>query len=299
MKKYISILLVIVTFGYAEAQDIQFVKAENGLVIRENPNQGATRLGMLDYGTAIEITEHTNLMLDVIDNGKKLTGEWVKIRSIDAFETFDEGYVFNGFLTEEKLQKRFKTNYDTFTVNIEGISEKKAVIDEVNPDFDAVLFYKLKEKENLDNKIVRVKHHKEFRSIEVFQKYENSIAISDNASHCDLINWKHYYSSWKPLKTISSNRRFVSLSISEKQTSRFIEVDLEELKAEVNESCGASWGEVIKDVKSINDFPVSVTLSKVFFRVVMTDIEGNKIEKIIIFEVPLNTETKSDSYAKI
>ena len=92
-------------------------------------------------------------MLDVIDNGKKLTGEWVKIRSIDAFETFDEGYVFNGFLTEEKLQKRFKTNYDAFTVNIEGISEKKAVIDEVNPDFDAVLIYMLKENENLDNKI--------------------------------------------------------------------------------------------------------------------------------------------------
>jgi len=299
MKKYISILLVIVTFGYAEAQDIQFVKAENGLVIREKPNQGATRLGMLDYGTAIEITEHTNLILDVVDNGKKLTGEWVKIRSIDAFETFDEGYVFNGFLTEEKLQKRFKTNYDAFTVNIEGISEKKAVIDEVNPDFDAVLIYMLKENENLDNKIVRVKHHQEFRTIQVFQKHENSIAISDNNSHCDLINWKHYYSSWKPLKTISSNHRFESLLISEKQTSRFIEVDLEELKAEVNETCGASWSEVIKDVKSINDFPVSVTLSKVFYRVVMTDIEGNKIEKIIIFKVPLNTETKSDSYAKL
>ena len=299
MKKYISILIVIVTFGYAEAQDIQFVKAENGLVIREKPNQGATRLGMLDYGTAIEIKEHTNLMLDVIDNGKKLTGEWVKIRSIDAFETFDEGYVFNGFLTEEKLQKRFKTNYDAFTVNVEGISEKKAVKDEVNPDFDAVLIYKLKENENLDNKTIRVKHHQEFRNIQIFQKHENSIAISDNNSHCDLINWKHYYSSWKPLKTISSNHRFESLPILEKQRSRFIEVDLEELKAEVNETCGASWGEVIKDVKSINDFPVRITLSKVFFRVVMTDIEGNKIEKIIIFEVPLNTETKSDSYAKL
>jgi len=238
-------------------------------------------------------------MLDVIDNGKKLTGEWVKIRSIDAFETFDEGYVFNGFLTEAKLQKRFKENYDAFTVNIEGISEKKAVKDEVNPDFDAVLIYKLKENENLDNKTIRVKHHQEFRSIEVFQKHENSIAISDNNSHCDLINWKHYYSSWKPLKIISSNHRFESLPISEKQRSRFIEVDLGELKAEVNETCGASWSAIIKDVKSINDFPASVTLSKVFFRVVMTDIEGNKIEKIIIFEVPLNTETKSDSYAKI
>ena len=87
---------------------------------------------------------------------------------------------------------------------LEGISENKAVKDKVNPDFDTVLIYKLKENENLDNKIVRVKHHQEFRTIQVFQKHENSIAISDNNSHCDLINWKHYYSSWKPLKTISS-----------------------------------------------------------------------------------------------
>ncbi|NNK82662.1 MAG: SH3 domain-containing protein [Flavobacteriaceae bacterium] len=299
MKKYISILLVIVTFSFAKAQDIQFVNAENGLVIREKPNQGARRLGMLDYGTAIEITEHTNLMLDVIDNGKKLSGEWVKIRSIDAFETFDEGYVFNGFLTEEKLQKRFKTKYKAFTVSMEGISEKKSIKDVINPNFDAVLIYKLKEDEALNNKIVRVKHHQEFRSIQVFQKHENSIAISDNASHCDLINWKHYYSSWKPLKTISSNHRFESLPISEKQASRFIEVDIEKLKTEVNETCGESWSNSIKDISSVNDFPASVKLSKLFFRIVMTDIDGNKIEKLIIFEVPLNTETKDDSYAKL
>ena len=299
MRKYISILVIIVTFGYVDAQDIQFVNAENGLVIREKPNQGATRLGKLDYGTAIEITEHTNLMLDVIDKGKKLTGEWVKIRGIDAFETFDEGYVFNGFLTEDKLQKRFKTKYDAFTVNIKGVSEKKAIKDEVNPDFDAVLIYKLKEGETMDNKTINVKHHQEFRNIQVFQKHENSIAISDNASHCDLINWKHYYSSWKPLTTVSSNRRFKTVPISEKQTSRFIDVDIEELKAEVNETCGESWNAAIKDIKSVNDFPASVTLSKVFLRVVMTDIEGNKIEKIIIFEVPLNIETKDDSYAKL
>ncbi len=63
---------------------------------------------MLDYGTVIEIIEHTNLQLDVVDNGKKLSGKWVKVRGIDAYEFFEEGYVFNGYLTEEKLEKRFK-----------------------------------------------------------------------------------------------------------------------------------------------------------------------------------------------
>ena len=46
--------------GYVQAQDIQYVKAENGLAIRENPNRGAARLGVLDYGTVLEIIEHTN-----------------------------------------------------------------------------------------------------------------------------------------------------------------------------------------------------------------------------------------------
>ena len=70
MKNLISIILVILAFGYAEAQDIQYVNAENGLIVRERPSQGAIKVGMLDYGTAIEITEHTNLKLDVIDGGK-------------------------------------------------------------------------------------------------------------------------------------------------------------------------------------------------------------------------------------
>lgn len=297
MKNLISILVVIVTFGYVNAQDIQYVKAENGLIIREKPNQGATRLGMLDYGTAIEITQHTNLKLDVIDGGKKISGEWVKVRSIDAYDVFDEGYVFNGFLTQRKLQKRFKMSYDEFTVNIDGLIEKKALEDTINPEFNSVIIYKLKDNESVEDKIINIKHHQEFRSIEVFQKHENSIAISDNESHCDLIHWKHYYSSWRPLNTIVNHKKFKTLRISQQEKSRFIEIDIDTLKAEVGDNCGTSWSNTIKDIKTVNDFPASITLSKVFFKILMTDIEGNKIEKIIIFEVPLDTE-KLDSYAQ-
>lgn len=299
MKKYISIVLIIVTFGYVDAQDIQFVKAENGLVVREKPNRGATRLGTLDYGTAIEITEHTNLMMDVVDKGEKLTGEWVKIRGIDAYDVIEEGYVFNGFLTQEKLQKRFKSTYNEFTVNIEGITEKELNMERINPEFDAVLIYRLNENETLENKIISVKHHQDFRKIEVYQKHENSIAISDNASHCDLIDWKHYYSSWKPLKTVASNHKFQISEVSTKEASRFIDVNIEELKTEVNETCGESWSAAIEDIKTVNDFPASVTLSKVFLRISMTDIDGLITEKIIIFEVPLNIKSKSDTYAKL
>ena len=299
MKNLISIIVVIVAFSYADAQDIQYVNAENGLIIREKPSQGAIKLGMLDYGTVLEITEHTNLKLDVIDGGKKLSGQWVKVRGIDAYEFFEEGYVFNGYLTEEKLEKRFKKFYDEFTVTIEGISEKDRIKGEINPDFDGVLFYKLDDDETLEGKIVRVKHHQEFRNIEVFQKHENSIAISDDKSHCDIINWQHYYSSWRPLKTMSSNKKFEALPISEKEASRFIDVNIDELKTFVNDTCGETWSDSIKDVTSLNDYPTKIVVSKMYLRILMTDIDGYKTEKIIIFEVPLDSQTKKESYAKL
>ncbi|MFK2818967.1 SH3 domain-containing protein [Flavobacteriaceae sp. LMIT009] len=295
---YKAFILMCLFMGYAQAQDIQYVNAENGLAVRENPNRGSTRLGLLDYGTVLEIIEHTNLQLDVMDNGQKLSGEWVKVRSIDAYDTF-EGYVFNGFLTEEKLEKRFKATYDEFTVHIEGITEKKAKTDKINPEFDGVIFYTFKEGESLDGKTIRVKHHQDFRSIQVFQKHENSLVINDDKSHCDMINWQHYYSSWKPLRTISSNHQFKGLAISEKEASRFIEVDLEEFKHVVNEDCGEAWSESVKDVQSVTDDPVSIKTTKEYLRVVMTDIDGNKIEKVIIFEVPLKSLKEKDLYAKL
>jgi len=298
MKTIVNFLAIIVAFNFATAQDIQYVNAENGLAIREKPNRGAMRLDLLDYGTVLEVVEHTNLKLDVMNNGEKLSGEWVKVRSIDAYDTF-EGYVFNGFLTQEKLKKQFKSKYDEFTVTIEGLAEKKVNKDEINPEFNAVLMYTLDDGETLEGKIVKVKHHQEFRNIQVFQKHENSIAISDDKSHCDMIQWQHYYSSWKPLKTVSNNHRFKGLPISKEEASRFVEVDLEELKSVVKEDCGDSWSDSIKDIKSVTEYPASVKVSKQYLRIVMTDIDGYKTEKIIIFEVPVHQNINKNAYAKL
>ena len=291
-------LLMCFTTSLAHTQDIQYVSAENGLIVRKNPSQGAMKVGMLDYGTVIEITEHTNLQLDVLDGDKKLTGEWVKIRGIDAYDFIDEGYVFNGYLTETKLEKRFKVDYDEFTVTVEGISEKAIRKDAINPDFNSVLFYKLNDNETLEDKTVNVKHYQEYRNIEVFQKHENSIAIIDDKSHYDVVNWQHYYSSWKPLKIVSNNK-FRTLPISEKDASKFIDVDIEELKTFVNDACGETWSDAIKDVSALNEYPTKVVISKMYLRILMTDINGNKTEKIIIFEVPLDWQTKKDNYAKL
>ncbi len=285
MKTIIKILVIVAASNFANAQDIQYVSAENGLVVRERPSRGAIRVGTLDYGTAIEITEHTQLQLDVVDNNEKISGEWVKIKSIENDNDMAEGFVFNGFLTVEKLKKRFIVNYDEFTVSIEDVTEKmpEALIE----NRDDILSFHLDLDESIEGKTIRVKHHTEFRSIKIFQKHENSIAITDEASHCDIIDWQHYYSSWKPLNAIENHRKFKAKRYSDLDTTKFIEIDIEELKLIVNETCGKAWSETIKDVKSIKEAPVSITLSKIFLRIVMTDIDGHITEKIIIFEIPM------------
>jgi len=284
MKNYISILLVFVAFGYTNAQDIQYVSAENGLIVREKPSRGANRVAMLDYGTTIEIIEHTDLQLDVIDNGKKISGKWVKITGTDAYDFFEEGYVFNGYLSEEKISRRFIADFEAFTVSIEGLSRKESKQEIENSD--EIISFKLDENESIEGKTIRIKHHQEFRTIEIFQKHENSIAISDDASHCDVLDWKHYYSSWKPLKTLKDNHKFKAYKYSKKDESKFIEIDIESLKTFVKENCGDSWSTSIQDVKSINDYPTKTVISKLFLKIIMTDIDGYKIEKIIIFEIP-------------
>ncbi len=285
MKTIIKILVIVAASNFANAQDIQYVSAENGLVVRERPSRGAIRVGTLDYGTAIEITEHTQLQLDVVDNNEKISGEWVKIKSIENDNDMAEGFVFNGFLTVEKLKKRFIVNYDEFTVSIEDVTEKmpEALIE----NRDDILSFHLDLDESIEGKTIRVKHHTEFRSIKIFQKHENSIAITDEASHCDIIDWQHYYSSWKPLNAIENHRKFKAKRYSDLDTTKFIEIDIEELKLIVNETCGKAWSETIKDVKSIKEAPVGITLSKIFLRIVMTDIDGHITEKIIIFEIPM------------
>ena len=273
------------TLGVAQAQDIQYVHAENGLVVREKPNQGAIKVGLLDYGTAVEVIEHTDLMLDVQDNNKKVSGEWVKIRGVRDQEFFEVGYVFNGFLTDKKIEEPLKVKYDAFTVFVDEL--ESLVESKKETENDNVNIYSLEPGATPEDRYIKVKHHEEYRTIEVFQRHQNSITITNKNQGCSLPEFKQYNSSWKPLKMLpASNNIYKTMAFKARDYKRFVDVDMDELKAYVNEQCGEDWSKLIEDSKSIKDAPISVDLSQIHLRVVMTDIDGYKTEKIIVFEVP-------------
>lgn len=285
MKTYINIIALLITFNFAQAQDMQYVSAESGLVVRDNPSRGAKRIAKLDYGTQIEITEYSQLKLDVVDKGEKISGEWVKIKTTDHDKSINDGYVFNGFLTKEALKKRLKISFDEFIVTIDSLNAYQ-IESAIETEKDTITIG-IELGETPEGKTIRVKHLQDYSKIQIFQKHENSISIMNEGPHCDLVNWKHYTSSWKPLKSISKHKNFKTNSYSKKEWNQFIDINLEKLKAEVKTSCGSDWSDLLKDTKSINDYPIGISISRIYLRIVMTDLDGDKIEKIIAFEIPM------------
>jgi hypothetical protein len=89
------------------AQDISYVNAENGLIVREKPDTKSKKIGKLSYGTPVKIIKKTNIYLDIKDDGKNISGEWFLIEEIDGAQN---GYVFSGFLVKDGIFSLIEPN---------------------------------------------------------------------------------------------------------------------------------------------------------------------------------------------
>lgn len=124
-------------------------------------------------------------------------------------------------------------------------------------------------------------------NLTIEQRYETSVTIMNEGPHCDLIDWKHYDSEWKMLK---SNKvgQFICESYSEKDWEKFPKIQISELKAKVKEQCGKEWYNLISKVKSPTEYPSGVGVSRYFLRLTgQRKYNGQTLTKIIIFEVAM------------
>lgn len=272
--------MVCFAISIAQAQDIQYVSAENGLVMREQPNQGATKVGILDYGTPVEVIEYTDLSLDVKDNNKKVTGKWVKIKGPAVGEYFEDAYVFNGFLTEEKIEQPLKIPFDAFTLyidqlnaDVEPVLSEADGLNKTSTEDDVSTIFKVKMDKSPENRYLKVKHHERYRAIKVFQRYKNSIAVTTKEGETQLADFQDYTSSWKPLKLLFADGNiYKTVTYSNEDTNRFGYIDKTQLNTYL---------------KAQNSVSHNIVQRQIELKVVMTAIDGYKYEKIIIFELPL------------
>jgi hypothetical protein len=119
------------------------------------------------------------------------------------------------------------------------------------------------------------------------QRYETSVTIQNEGPHCDLIDWKHYDSEWKMLKTNKAGQ-FICDSYSEKDWEKFPKIQISELKEIVKKQCGKEWYNLISKIKLPTEYPSTVGVSRYFLRLTgQRKDNGQKVTKLIIFEVAM------------
>jgi hypothetical protein len=139
--------------------------------------------------------------------------------------------------------------------------------------------------ETIEGKTIRISHSI-YDEIKLFQRFENSITIMDEGPHCDLAEWKHYYSNWQLIEVLKANRVFKASSYKEDDSQLFIPINIEELKEAVENYCGPEWKKLIENIKSPNEYPSGVGTSRIFIKIELHDKSSNiTIEKLLIFEI--------------
>ncbi len=184
MKAFFNFLfsILIVTFSYS--QTTLYVSADNGLYAREAPSRAANIITKLNYGTKVDVVEQTNLNIDVLDKGNKISGQWVKINAYTNYN-YIEGYVFNGYLTEEKLKPRFRATFENFKVTVDDLLTITTEDGEKTIEKDTV-HYEVELGYSPEDKSIIIKPTIHYKKIEVFQSYQTSITIMDEGPHCGL-----------------------------------------------------------------------------------------------------------------
>ena len=275
--KMILAIALVFNMTIATAQEEAYVAAESGLSLRDQPDVSGKMLTKLSYGEVIGILEETDKKLVVLDAGEKVSGEWVKVETRSHI-----GYVFNGYLSPNKIARTIRLKLDKLNVEIKNLatSDYKRSHDLKNED-TAIISVDVSDSPEGKN-IVLIDN--DYKHVSLFQRYENSFSFMSTDANCSSNEWKQFDTEWKPLKQLRSNT-FETLTYTENDWINFIETATKDLKDDVIDKCGQDWLDYVKTIKNVKDFPVSVSTNRVFIKFILTDLEDNVIEKIIEFEM--------------
>jgi len=183
-----------------------------------------------------------------------------------------------------KNENRTIINFSDFNITFENLEvwDNENKLKEIQKDTANV---SLELGESIDGKLFKINQSK-FDKVEIYQRFENSITVMDEGPHCDLTEWKHFYSEWKLLKTKDDS--FITNSHPVKDWEKFIPVSTEEIIDAVKEHCGLRWSEHIKNIKNATDYPCGVSTSRIFLKIVLKQTGNNtKQENIISFEIAM------------
>jgi glucan-binding YG repeat protein len=123
--------------------------------------------------------------------------------------------------------------------------------------------------------------------VKVEQRYQTSVTIMDEGPHCDLTEWKHFYSEWNLLNK-NNQGQFTCAKYTEKDIEIFPEISIDDLKQKVKEECGPEWFKLVENIKTPTEYPSGVSISRYFLKVTgRSKSSGKTVTKVIIVETPM------------
>lgn len=117
------------------------------------------------------------------------------------------------------------------------------------------------------------------------QQFETSLTIMTEDNYLELKDWKHAYSAWRQLKELERNR-FQPLPFPEDMYLRFPRVTAKQIQAAVRKAGGEAWARLVRNVQHPNDYPSSVEISKILFRILAKEGGQWKVIHTLEFIVP-------------
>ena len=128
--------------------------------------------------------------------------------------------------------------------------------------------------------------------IDLYQRYETSMSISKEGPHLDLLDWKHHVSEWELLE-LEENEAMTPRFIPEEYT-QFPEVKVREIVKEVKriekevwKTDDRHWSKLAKTIPVPGEYPSSVTISKVYLKMVITLTNGETVVRNIEYNIPM------------
>ena len=175
--------------------------------------------------------------------------------------------------------------FEEFSITIHGfeIDESEVISPKYYSD-SAVLYLDLDG--DFENQLLEISEA-EISDLKIEQRYWTSMTVMNEGPHCDLVDWKHYYSPWKELPEVA-NGQWKTIRYAKPESQPFPKITLHELKKAVKKHCEEDWFELVKNAQSTSAYPFQVLLSHYEIRITCIDTEtGLKIVKTILIETPM------------
>ena len=186
---------------------------------------------------------------------------------------------------EEEVDTTTTIKFNEFSISINRliIYDEDKKIDQIQKDTVEV-YAELGE--TIEGQLISISSN-QLTDLTVEQRYETSVTIMNEGPHCDLTDWKHFYSNWKPLQT-NPKGQFICDKYSEKEYEKFPKVSIDNLKQKVKEQCGEEWFKLVKKVKTPTEYPSGVGVSRYYLKVTgQRKDNGQTVTKLIIIETPM------------